>query len=1043
MIELSIKRPLIVFVIFAIIALLGTVTFSLLNINLIPSFDVNVITVTTTYPGASASEVETSVTKKVEDALSSLENLDRLTSNSQEGFMLVQAELVTGADPDIALQDAQRKVNAILADLPEDVTPPAYSKFSSDDLPIMSIAVNAQMKPTEFYKLVEDRIQPRLSKIGGVGQVALAGGTERQIKVNVDSDRLKAYNISILQVVQAVQKANQDFPTGKVEDNTKQYTIRLSAKYGSLDELRNTVIINTAENGRIILSDIAEVEDGIAEQTKINRYNNRISIGLQILKQSDANSVEIARAIKKEIASMQQEYAKDELTFDIASDASVYTLASVNAVLEDLVIAVIIVSIVCLTFLHSLRSALIVMVAVPLSMIPSFIFMYFFGYTLNLMSLMALSLAVGILVDDSIVVVENIYRHLEMGKSVFKAALEGSKQIVFTAASITLVIVVVFLPLTLMGGIVGNILTEFAVPLIVSTLTSLLVSFTLTPLLYSKFGHTEDLSSGTVSSRIAAKIEHYYNELKLLYEMVLRWGIKHKAIVYAAVTVLFFAAVSLIPFGFIGSAFVAETDQGEFAIQLEFAPQTTVAENNAITQQVEKMLFSKPEVISVYTTVGATENYSTSTSKNNASQLKVTIVDKSEREIGIDEYGQEIKNEILNSFAGVKVTVAPVGLTGGASGKAIEIAVKGADLVKVQETAAMVLNVVKNTKGTTDEGYSIDDPRPEIQVSINRDKMAQLGLSIADVGGTLRTALAGNDDSKYRDGAYEYDINISLDKFDRTNIDDVGNLTFINNSGENVALKQFADITQVMGASTLERMDRVPSIKVTCNVIGRPSGTVGEEIKEKVAGRIPAGVEVDFVGNIERQSDAFGSLFFALIAAVVLIYLIMVALYNSLLYPFVVLFSIPVAIIGALLMLALTMQDLTIFTIVGILTMIGLVAKNAILLVDFTNHLKATGMAIEDAVIEAGKERLRPILMTTLAMVFGMLPIAIASGAGAEIKNGLAWAIIGGLISSLMLTLVLVPSVYLTFEGIKTKIAAKKKKSFINEAEALSQPVKQ
>ncbi|HEX3073498.1 MAG TPA: efflux RND transporter permease subunit, partial [Ignavibacteriales bacterium] len=604
--------------------------------------------------------------------------------------MMVQAELKTGADPDLALQDAQRKVNAILADLPEDVTPPAYSKFSSDDLPIMSIAVNAQMKPTDFYKLVEDRIQPRLSKIGGVGQVSIVGGTKREIKVNVDSDRLKTYNLSILQVVQAVQKANQDFPTGKVEDNSKQYTIRLSAKYTNLDELRNTVIINTPQNGRIILNDIAEIEDGIAEQTKLNRYNNKSSIGLQILKQSDANTVEIAKTVKEEIASMEKEYSGNHLSFAIASDASVYTLASVNAVLEDLVLAIIIVSIVCLMFLHSLRSALIVMVAVPLSMIPSFIFMYAFGYTLNLMSLMALSLAVGILVDDSIVVVENIYRHLEMGKSILQSALEGSKQIVFTAASITLVIVVVFLPLTLMGGIVGNILVEFAVPLIVSTLASLLVSFTLTPLLYSKFGKLEDLDSDTLASRTARKIEDYYAELKHTYELILRWGISHKKTVYAAVTVLFFASVSLIPFGFIGSAFIPNTDQGEFAITLEFAPQTTIYETNAITQRVEKILFEQPEIKNVYTAVGSASTTGSTSSKNNASQLTVKMVDKDERNIGVTDYSQKIKNIILTSIPGAKVTVSPVMIVGGASQKSIEIAVKGADLAKVQEMASIV-----------------------------------------------------------------------------------------------------------------------------------------------------------------------------------------------------------------------------------------------------------------------------------------------------------------------------------------------------------------
>lgn len=1029
MIELSIKRPLLVFVMFSIIALSGFVTFNMLNINLIPSFDENIVTVTAAYPGASASEVETSVTKKIEDALSSLENLDRLSSFSQEGFMTVQAELKTGADPDLVLQDAQRKVNSILADLPEDVTPPAYSKFSSDDWPIMSIAVNARMEPTVFYKLVEDRIQPRLSKISGVGQVSIIGGSEREIKVNVDSDRLKTYNLSILQVVQAIQQANQDFPTGKVEDNSKQYTIRLSAKYASLNELQNTVITNTPEGGQIILADVAEVEDGIAEQTEINRYNNKSSIGMQILKQSDANSVEVAEAVKTEIASLEKEYAGSKLAFDLASDDSIYTLASVNAVIEDLALAILIVSIVCLLFLHSLRSALIVMVAVPLSMIPSFIFMYFFGYTLNLMSLMALSLAVGILVDDSIVVVENIYRHLEMGKTVLQAALEGSSQIVFTAASITLVIVVVFLPLTLMGGIAGTILVEFAVPLIISTLTSLLVSFTLTPLLYSKFGKLEDLNSGTLSSRAARKIEDYFVGLKNTYELILRWGINHKIAVYTTITVLFFASISLVPFGFIGSAFIPPIDQGEFAVTLEFAPQTTLYENNAITRRVEKMLFAKPEVINVYTNIGSTST----TAKNNASQLSIKIVDKNERNIGVEEYSQNIKNEILRTIPGVKTTVYPIDISG-TGFKAIEIAVKGADLVKVQEAAGIVMEIVKNTQGTTDESYSIDDPRPEIQVSINREKMSKLGLSIADVGATLRTALAGNNDSKYRDGSFEYDIKIALDQFDRTNIDDVGKLTFINNSGQNVELNQFAEITQVMGASALERMDRVPSIKVTANVVGRPSGTVSDEIKQKLEGKIPAGVEAGFVGEMESQSEAFNSLFFALISAIILIYLVMVALYNSLLYPFVVLFSIPVALIGALLMLALTMQHLTIFTIVGMLTMIGLVAKNAILLVDFTNHLKAEGMRAEDAVIEAGKERLRPILMTTLAMVFGMLPIALASGAGAEIKNGLAWAIIGGLTSSLMLTLVLVPAVYLTFDGMKAKIADRKKKTIALES---------
>lgn len=1027
MIELSIKRPLIVFVMFALIALGGVITFSMLNINLTPKISANVISITTIYPGASASEVENSVTKMVEDAVSSLENIKTVKSVSQEGYTFTILELSSNADVNVSLQDAQRKINAIQSSLPSEVKTPTLSKFSSDDMPVIQFAVSSNLKAEEFYKLVEDRVQPRLAKLEGVGQVSLVGGREREIKVNIDQAKLKAFNISILQAMQAIQKANMDFPTGQVEHDDKRYTVRLAAKYSSLEQLKNTTVYLSSDGSKVTVKDIAEVVDGTTEQTQISRLNVNDVIGVRVQKQSDANAVAVCELIRNELTTLETEYKKENVKFEIASDTSVFTMESVNAVVEDLVLAVFIVSFVCLVFLHSLRTAMIVMIAVPLSMIPSFIFLYAFGYSLNIMSLMALSLAVGILVDDSIVVVENIFRHLEMGKTKLQAALDGSKQIFFTATSITLVIVSVFFPLSLTGGIIGGLLREFALPLIVSTISSLLVSFTLTPLLLSKFGKIEEFHSSTLAGKFAEKFENIFNEIKNTYESILKWSLNNRKKVYSGVVLLFVLAISLVGMGFIGSAFMPDTDQGEFVVDIEMAPQVSVSENNLITKKVEDILLSKPEVVKIMTNVGVSSSMISTSSRNNITQVNVKIVDKNERNITVADYAENIKKELLSKVAGVKVRTSPANLTGSASDSPIQYVVKGTDLSKVEKTAAMVLGVIKKMPGTTDVKYSIDDPKPEVSVKIDRNKMEQLGLSVSDVGSTLRVALAGNTDSKYKDGAFEYDINVAFDKFDRQNIFDVAAVSLINNRGQLIQLNQFAEITQTLGPSMLERFDRMSSITVKSNVIGRSSGTVGSEISKALEGKVPDGITVETAGMLKTQSDAFSSLGFALLSAIILIYLIMVALYNSLLHPFVVLFSIPTAMIGSLIALSLTMDVLSVFSIVGIITLLGLVAKNAILLVDFTNELVKDGKSIMDALVEAGRERLRPILMTTFAMVFGMLPLAIASGAGAELKNGLAWVIIGGLISSLVLTLVLVPCVYYTAETSKRKIQSRKR----------------
>jgi len=1020
--ELSIKRPALIIVIFTVLGILGVISFNQLNYNLLPEFEAPVMSIVTVYPGAAAGEVETSVTKRVEDALSSLENLDKIQSTSQEGVSIVVIQLLQSADVNQSVQDAQRKINAILAQLPDEVESPTINKFSTSDLPILQLGLSGNMKPTEFYKLVEDRIQPQLAKVQGVGQITLVGGEEREVKVNVDPERLQAYGLSLAQVTQAIISANQDFPTGKIETTEQQYSLRVAAKFASLGQIRQQVISYLPNGSRVTVADVAEVENGIAEQTTLNRINGRSSIGVIIQKQADANAVDVSEKVRAAISEIERNNASNGIKFSVANDTSVYTLASANAVTFDLMLAVIIVAGVMLVFLHSLRSSLIVMVAIPASMVSTFMLMYLFGFSLNLMTLMALSLVVGILVDDSIVVLENIYRHMEMGKDKRTASLDGRNEIGFTALAITLVDVVVFLPMSVVSGLIGNILREFSLVVVFSTLMSLFVSFTVTPMLASRFGKLDHFTRATLWGRISLGFEDLFTSLQNGYTNALSWALGHRKLVYLATFLLFVGSVSLVPLGFIGSEFAAQGDRGELVVQLEMGPQTTLYQNNQITRRVEQLIESKPEVDLVLSKVGYASAGLGGTGTSNRSELTVIMVDKNQRPMSTEEFGQSIKEEI-QQIPGIKVKAAQTGITGNANQAPVQVVLKGTELDKVREAANTVLGVVQNVPGTTDVEFSIEDPTPELQVQIDRERLAALGLSVADVGSTLQTAFNGNDASQYREGQYEYDIVISLDKFNRTSGEDVSNLSFVNNRGQLVQLKQFADVSQELGASKLERRDRLTSITVNAQVVGRPIGTVGADIQTIMETKqLPEGVTIEYAGSLQQQSDAFGSLGLALVIAIVFVYLIMVALYDSFVYPFIVLFSLPVALIGALLALALTRENLSIFSIIGMIMLMGLVAKNAILLVDFTNQLRAEGKSVRDALIEAGRERLRPILMTTLAMVFGMLPIALASGAGAETKNGLAWVIIGGLTSSLLLTLVLVPAAYMSVEKLISKV---------------------
>jgi len=1020
--QLIIKRPTIVVVLFTILTLLGITCYLNLNYDLFPKMNIPIVSIITQYPGASANEVESSVTKKLEDALSSLEKMEDMSSTSQEGLSTITIQLKSGANIDISLQDAQRKINVVLSQLPEDVKNPVINKFSSDDMPVMKLGVTADMEATQLYQVVKDQIKARLSKLDGVGNVSMVGGNEREIQINVKKDKLATYKFSILQIYSAIQNANMEFPTGKIEDNFRQYSVRLSGKIKSIESLKNIAITSNSSGSTVKLADIADIVDGTADQTTLNRINGINSIGIVIQKQSDANSVNVSKSVRKEITAIEKSYSSKNLKFNIATDNSIYTMSSAKKVFEDLIYSILLVSIVMFFFLHSIRNAFIILVSIPCSIISVFIAMYVFNFTLNMMTLLALALIIGILVDDSIVVLENIHRHLKMGKDRKQAAIDGRNEIGFTAVAITMVDVVVFLPLALVGGMIGHMLREFALVVVFSTLMSLFVSFTVTPLLASRFSKIEKLTNRTIMGALALEFEKFFGKLSLFYEFILRYCLQHKRIVYAVAGILLIIAFSFLPLGLIGAEFIASGDKGEFVIKLEGEPQNTLSQTNILTRQVEDILLKKPEVIKVFSNIGySSSGMESGSSEQNKSEITVTIVSKQKRKQSIDEYAAIVKKEI-SAIPGLKVTSSPTTISGGTMESAIQLQLTGPETEKLYNVADTVMSIIRNVQGTDDVKLSIEKTKPEMQISLNRAKMDLLGLSVNDVGSTLRLAFSGNTNLQYSENGVDYDINLRFDQMDRRNVEDIGRLTFVNSTGKIVELQDFATITQSMAPNKLERSDRISSLTVNASVNGRNVGTVGQEINKAIKTQIHSdNVNIKFKGQMEHQNKAFGSLFMAILAALVLVYLVMVLLYNSYLHPFIVFFSIPVAIIGAFFALALTHNALSIFSIIGMIMLIGLVCKNAILIVDFANNLKAGGKSTIESLIEAGKVRLRPILMTTLSMILGMLPIALASAEGAEIKNGMAWVIIGGLFSSLLLTLVLVPSVYLTMENIKNR----------------------
>jgi multidrug efflux pump subunit AcrB len=923
--EFSIRRSAGMTMVIMFFVVLGLVGYNRIGKDMFPKTDIPVVTVVATYPGAGPEEIETQVVDPIEEAVASLSGLKRVTSSVSEGMTWSFLEFKMGTDVNIAANDAQKVVDAILYKLPKDVVKPIVQKYDINAEPVMTLAVSGDLPLTETYRLAKDRIKQRLETVPGVAKVNLMGGKEREIQVDVDRGRLEAYGLSINKVISRLKLENYNIPSGRITEHQTEYTVRLLGQYGSMEEILE-LRIPLEKGGSVALKEVAEVKDSFKEVRQYSRLNKQEAVGMLIQKQSDASIVDTAAAVRAEVDRIRKTLPK-----------------GVN-----------------------------------------------------------------------LVIAENIHRHLKMGKNPIQAAIDGRSEIGMAAVAITLSDIVVFGPIAFMQGMVGQFFRQFGLTVVFATLFSLFISFTLTPMLasklYKKSGNGEEgnlytngqgTRPGTIWKKLSSMLEGIGGRVVNFYRSSLLWSLGHRWTVLGVVTLALIGSFSFVIMGFVGSAFLAKTDNGRFSITVELTPGGALERTDKTMEEVEAKLKQIPEVEYYYTTVGKGGNDWSAKSGSHIGKIAVMLKPKMERERSVFQVA-----EIVRSW-GKKLPVEAFSVT-------------GPDLNTLEKIAGKVEQVVKVTPGVGDVTSSWQGlGQPEMQVKVDRLRAAQYGLSVGEIAQAVRASMEGDVATLYRDQGKEYDLRVRLREADRSTGMDLSKIILSNSEGDLIQLSQVATITQAKGPTQInhKNRDRLITIKATTKVA---VGALADNWDKTWASlNLPPGYEIDYYGEIKDQRESFTDLIFALLLSLVLVYMILVILYESYLTPFIRMLSLPCGAIGALTALAITGNNLDMMSFIGLIMLDGLAAKNGTLLIDYTNTLMERGMSLKEALLEAGTTRLRPIFMTSLTMIFGMLPTALAMADGAEIRKGMGVVLVGGLITSTLLTPILIPVAYTLIDDAK------------------------
>ena len=1007
--NLSIKRPIFATVMMLALVTLGIFSYRRLAIDMFPDVEIPVVSVVTKFPGSSPETVEREVSKRVEEAVNPISGIKHVMSTSRESVSTVVILFHLEVKINDAVQEVRAKVGAIRGNLPQGIEDPIIQKLDFSAFPIVSLAVRSQgLSPRDLTTLVEKKVKRRFENISGVGKVDLVGQSKREVNVNIDPLRLEALGMGVDEVISGLQSENVNTPLGRLNRGGTEYPLRISGKPDAVEQFKTMVIARRA--GRPIpLAEVAQIHDGIEEQRSLALVNGIPAIGLDILKQSGANTVGVVDRVKKEIEVLQKELPPGT-TVEMVRDASIMIRDSVRDVEETLVLGGLLTILIVFCFLNSWRSTVITGLTLPISVISSFTVMNFLGMTLNVMTLMGLSLAIGMLIDDAIVVRENIVRHLERGEDHFTAAREGTSEIGLAVLATTMSVIAVFVPVAYMKGIVGRFFFQFGITVAFAVLVSLFVSFTLDPMLSSRWVDPDIERKGKrhFLARILDHFNHWFDRTADGYRGVIGWALDHRKTVLILATAAFFGGLGV--FSLLQNEFFPYFDKGEFQLNFKSAPDASIEETRSRLTAIQAALKEIPEVQHTYATIGAGD---TGTVRDG--RIFVKLKERKERKRKQEEIQRDLRAR-MEKIPGILPAILE--WAGGSSEKPLVVNVRGEDIALLKKYAAELKGEIYKIPGIVDMEVSLEQDIPEFRLIVDRERAVDAGIMTGDIVRAVGALVGGQAVSTYEDEDGDaVNVRVRLPLALRQDPTQVERLRLaVPRPSALPALVPLGNVVSYGMSTTpseINRQDLTRQVVITTNLDHLPLGTAVKKVQEASKNlTLAPGYRIIFSGESEDMAESFGYMAEALILAVIFVYLILAAQFESFIDPLAIMFSLPLSIVGMAGMLFLTRGTINIMSLIGLIMLMGLVTKNAILLVDFTKTLRSRGMSRREALIGAGRTRLRPILMTTFAMIFGMLPLALALGQGAEMRAPMARAVIGGLITSTVLTLVVVPVVY-------------------------------